>query len=447
MDSDRTFRQSPDEECAAVDRTLKPFRISCVKIEKDRDRLVLFASILANLEFTRVRGCPPVDMPGRFVGNIRPDAIEIVTPATLMGLQVPRDSGQQEFEAGLRIDGRIHKNLLFEAHMRPAVRKPEREARGEPERLVLVLAAPLEVHWRRFGNRHPCGNQRNIQILAETGLRSAAKMQGEGRCQKLAIADFDDCGSLSAGDDVCGQLNVKFEPSQSQTTYKSGNQQSRQQGREQQEQQIIAGNEGGKTHQDNRQRKHKSDGRDLLAHAFLERFTNAPPDLTHGRRSHHATMFASMSSFVRNVRVNGRELSVRVEQDGCRWRIDAGNGVREASVIETEPGVYSILIDGQSFEVRASELNVEIEDPRELRKSGAVAGLEGRQTVSAPMPGKVVRVLVAEGDIVGHGQGLVVIEAMKMQNEMKSPKPGTVISLTAIEGAAVAAGQVLAVVE
>jgi biotin carboxyl carrier protein len=116
-------------------------------------------------------------------------------------------------------------------------------------------------------------------------------------------------------------------------------------------------------------------------------------------------------------------------------------------VIETEPGVYSILIDGQSFEVRASELNIEIEDPRELRKSGAVAGLEGRQTVSAPMPGKVVRVLVAEGDIVGHGQGLVVIEAMKMQNEMKSPKPGTVISLTAIEGAAVAAGQVLAVVE
>ena len=67
--------------------------------------------------------------------------------------------------------------------------------------------------------------------------------------------------------------------------------------------------------------------------------------------------------------------------------------------------------------------------------------------MSAPMPGKVVRVLVAEGDVVDHGQGLVVIEAMKMQNEMKSPKPGTVVSLTAIEGSAVAAGQVLAVVE
>jgi biotin carboxyl carrier protein len=158
-------------------------------------------------------------------------------------------------------------------------------------------------------------------------------------------------------------------------------------------------------------------------------------------------MFASMSSFIRNVRLNGREFCVRVEQNGSQWRIDTGNGMREASVVETEPGVYSILIDGKSFEVRASETGVNVEDPRELRKSGAAVGLEGRQTVSAPMPGKVIRVLVAEGDVVGHGQGLVVIEAMKMQNEMKSPKPGTVISLTAIEGSAVAAGEVLAVVE
>ena len=83
-------------------------------------------------------------------------------------------------------------------------------------------------------------------------------------------------------------------------------------------------------------------------------------------------MFASMSNFIRNVRVNGRELRVRVEQDGSEWRIDAGNGVREASVIEMEPGVYSILIDGRSFEVRASETDVDIEDPRELRKSGGL---------------------------------------------------------------------------
>lgn len=63
------------------------------------------------------------------------------------------------------------------------------------------------------------------------------------------------------------------------------------------------------------------------------------------------------------------------------------------------------------------------------------------------MPGKVVRVLVAEGDMVEAGQGLVVVEAMKMQNEMKSPKAGRVIEVKAKPDSTVAAGQVLLVIE
>ena len=58
---------------------------------------------------------------------------------------------------------------------------------------------------------------------------------------------------------------------------------------------------------------------------------------------------------------------MRVEEDGSRWRIDAGDGVREASVLEVEPGVYSILLDGQSFEVRSADLDIEVEDPRAPR--------------------------------------------------------------------------------
>jgi len=159
-------------------------------------------------------------------------------------------------------------------------------------------------------------------------------------------------------------------------------------------------------------------------------------------------MFASMSSFQRIVRINGRELQVRVEQDGSNWRVDAGDGMREASVVEVEPGVYSILVNGASFEVRAQDLlDIVVQDPREPRKGAGSAGLEGRQMIAAPMPGKVVRVLVGEGDAVERGQGLVVIEAMKMQNELKSPKAGRVTSITAAEGAAVAAADVLAVVE
>jgi biotin carboxyl carrier protein len=158
-------------------------------------------------------------------------------------------------------------------------------------------------------------------------------------------------------------------------------------------------------------------------------------------------MFASMSSFVRTVRFEGRELRVRVEESGSHWRIDAGEGVRDASVVEVEPGVYSILLDGQSFEVRTADLDIEVEDPRAPKTAAKQAGLEGRQPVMAPMPGKVVRVLVSVGDAVDRAQGLVVIEAMKMQNEMKSPKQGRVVSLTAVEGGTVAAGDVLATVE
>jgi biotin carboxyl carrier protein len=63
------------------------------------------------------------------------------------------------------------------------------------------------------------------------------------------------------------------------------------------------------------------------------------------------------------------------------------------------------------------------------------------------MPGKVVRLLVTEGDVVAAGQGILVVEAMKMQNEVKSPKAGKIMSVTAKAGAAVSAGEVLAVVE
>jgi biotin carboxyl carrier protein len=160
-------------------------------------------------------------------------------------------------------------------------------------------------------------------------------------------------------------------------------------------------------------------------------------------------MFAVMSSFVRTVRWNGVERRVRVDQDGSRWVFDTGDGVqREASVEEVEPGVYSVLLDGRSFEIRAAELGeVVVEDPRAPRSAARERGAEGRQQVECPMPGKVVRVLVAEGDEVQRGQGLVVIEAMKMQNEMKSPKQGRVVSVHAVAGATVGAGEVVAVVE
>ncbi len=132
----------------------------------------------------------------------------------------------------------------------------------------------------------------------------------------------------------------------------------------------------------------------------------------------------------------------------------------EADAVEVGPGIYSILIAGAAFEAQvepaASGLTVtvggrripaRVVDPRQWqgRRGGAVEA-EGRQQILAPMPGKVVRLLVALGEKVDAGRGLLVVEAMKMQNEIRSPKTGTVEKLLVTEGQAVNAGQAVAVV-
>ncbi|HUI50631.1 MAG TPA: biotin/lipoyl-containing protein [Terriglobales bacterium] len=134
----------------------------------------------------------------------------------------------------------------------------------------------------------------------------------------------------------------------------------------------------------------------------------------------------------------------------------------DADAVQVSPNTVSVLLGGQSFEIHLSraidgkiklqcgphEFSAELIDPRSWRgrKHGALE-VEGRQEILAPMPGKVVRVLVAAGDAVEAGQGLLVVEAMKMQNEIRSPKKGKVERLLAKEGQNVNAGEVLAWVE
>jgi biotin carboxyl carrier protein len=156
------------------------------------------------------------------------------------------------------------------------------------------------------------------------------------------------------------------------------------------------------------------------------------------------------------VMVDGRAVPLDLERRGERWTAAS----REASILEAEPGVYSVLLDGRSFEARIERteqgwavtiggrrFEVQVVDPRRLSRRTRGLGQEGRQRLTAPMPGRIVRLLVAQGDAVEAGQGIAVIEAMKMQNELKAPKAGRVAALPAREGATVAAGEVLAEVE
>ena len=125
------------------------------------------------------------------------------------------------------------------------------------------------------------------------------------------------------------------------------------------------------------------------------------------------------------------------------------------------PSVLSLLVGGISYEVHrtgngeSSQISIGgetfaamVRDPRSLRgRRGKGASTAGPKKITAPMPGKVVRVLAPEGTHVKQGEGVIVIEAMKMQNELKSPKAGVVKRINAAEGATVNAGDTLAIVE
>ena len=151
---------------------------------------------------------------------------------------------------------------------------------------------------------------------------------------------------------------------------------------------------------------------------------------------------------------DARELLLERDGEICHYKFEGTEGT--ADIFEVEPGLYSVLIGGRSYSVRVDGTEVEtngrtfsvdVRDPRRSGRKSRRGFGEGRQNISAPMPGKVVRVLAAPGEAVVAGQGVIVVEAMKMQNEMKAPKPGIVVEVRAKEGATVTAGEVLVVLE
>jgi biotin carboxyl carrier protein len=147
------------------------------------------------------------------------------------------------------------------------------------------------------------------------------------------------------------------------------------------------------------------------------------------------------------------------KEDGWECKLDGREISIQAAAISTD--TFSILAGGRSYEVRhrRTEAGVEVfirgtryevfvADPRSWRgRRGAVQGDAGPQQLTASMPGKVVRVLAQEGDAVSLGQGIAVVEAMKMQNEIRSPRAGRLKKLLAHEGMKVNTGELLAIVE
>jgi biotin carboxyl carrier protein len=166
-----------------------------------------------------------------------------------------------------------------------------------------------------------------------------------------------------------------------------------------------------------------------------------------------------------DLTIDGRE--ERIELSPGKFRLGEGPE-REVSVEIAQPGVYSVLMGGRSYDVShdvshavshglrvdgaivtvcGRRFEIDVRDPRRWNRRRAGGAHSGVQHVAAPMPGKVVRLLAAVGDRVEAGQGIAVVEAMKMQNEMKAARAGTVASISAKVGDAVTAGEVLATIE
>lgn len=163
------------------------------------------------------------------------------------------------------------------------------------------------------------------------------------------------------------------------------------------------------------------------------------------------------------VEVDGDEYLLLLERNGERseYRLQ---GLQEASgtasVAEVMPGIFSVLLGEQSFRVYVTpnggglevwaggaRHTVAISDPRDRSGAGRKHAAAGPVEVRSQMPGKIVKVLVEPGAAVTAGQGLIVVEAMKMQNELKSPKDGRAARILAVEGETVGAGETLVIVE
>jgi biotin carboxyl carrier protein len=168
-----------------------------------------------------------------------------------------------------------------------------------------------------------------------------------------------------------------------------------------------------------------------------------------------------MNALTLEVEVDGKIRRVAMERHNGGWLAHIDGRMVPIDIRAPMPGVLSLLLDGRSYRcvrtvfadeetiaVGGQEHRVAVSDPRSLRgRRKRTASGNGTLHMKASMPGRVARVMVVAGETVAAHQGILVIEAMKMQNELKTPREGRVAEVRVAAGDTVTAGQVLAVIE
>ena len=155
------------------------------------------------------------------------------------------------------------------------------------------------------------------------------------------------------------------------------------------------------------------------------------------------------------IKLNGDSSNLTAEIDGRVYELEASEPEPNVYLLKHANKIYQIFVspNEQSSEpfavnVGNQKFEIKIYDPKRLRGTIAASGqTEGASEIKTAMPGKVVRILVEEAAEIKAGDSVIIVEAMKMQNEMKSPKDGIVKEIRFAEGATVNAGDVLVVIE
>ena len=148
--------------------------------------------------------------------------------------------------------------------------------------------------------------------------------------------------------------------------------------------------------------------------------TNGSAQLTFGEQNHEAEVSQPEPGF---------------------FVVQLNNRVYRCAVEKSPSGATEVVVNGQ-------RVSVNVRDKKHLRgNAGGGAGASGKVSLISPMPGKVVRILLNAGDEVAANQGVLIVEAMKMQNEVQSPKAGKVAEIRVTEGQTVNTGETLAVIE
>ena len=161
-----------------------------------------------------------------------------------------------------------------------------------------------------------------------------------------------------------------------------------------------------------------------------------------------------------DISIDGKHYRLELDRVERGWSCRLEGREIGVDAVLARPDVLSLRIGNKAYEVKCERVGaeqhlwvgsvrfaVEVRDPRSLRGRVRAADDHGPRKLTAPMPGKVVRLLLSPGAEVEAGAGVLVVEAMKMQNEVKSPKKGIVRKILVSEGSAVNAGEVLAIVE